>query len=69
MSQELSKAIEEHFKSLSDPLCPTANQRHNFVDILVIGFPIRYCFSGRRLKNCSGHGAENFAILRHIALI
>jgi len=36
MSQELSKAIEEHFKSLSDPRRKTANQRHNFVDILVI---------------------------------
>ena len=36
MSQELSKAIEEHFKSLPDPRRKTANQRHKFVDILVI---------------------------------
>ena len=36
MSQELSKAIEEHFKSLTDPRRKTANQRHKFVDILVI---------------------------------
>lgn len=36
MSQELSKAIEEHFKSLPDPRRKTKNQRHKFLDILVI---------------------------------
>jgi len=36
MSQELSKTIEEHFKYLTDPRRKTANQRHKFVDILVI---------------------------------
>jgi predicted transposase YbfD/YdcC len=36
MSQALSKAIEEHFKFLTDPRRKTKNQRHKFVDILVI---------------------------------
>ncbi len=36
MSQALSKTIEEHFKSLQDPRRRTVNQRHKFVDILVI---------------------------------
>ena len=36
MSQELIIAVEEHFKSLPDPFSPTANQRHKFIDILVI---------------------------------
>lgn len=36
MSQELVVAIEEHFSSLPDPRRETANQRHKFIDILVI---------------------------------
>ena len=36
MSQELIIAVEEHFKSLPDPFSQTANQRHKFIDILVI---------------------------------
>lgn len=36
MSQELIVAIEEHFSSLPDPRRETANQRHKFIDILVI---------------------------------
>jgi hypothetical protein len=36
MSQELIVAIEEHFSSLQDHRCQTANQRHNFIDVLVI---------------------------------
>jgi predicted transposase YbfD/YdcC len=36
MSQELIIAVEEHFKSLPDPRRKTANQRHKFIDILVI---------------------------------
>jgi len=36
MSQDLTKVIEEHFKSLPDPRRKTANQRHKFIDILVV---------------------------------
>jgi len=36
MSQELVVAIEEHFGSLPDPRRKTANQRHKFIDILMI---------------------------------
>jgi hypothetical protein len=36
MSQELTITIEKHFKSLPDPRRKTANQRHQFIDILVI---------------------------------
>jgi len=36
MSQELIIAVEEHFKSLPDPRRKTANQRHKFIDVLVI---------------------------------
>jgi hypothetical protein len=31
MSQKISKAIEEHFKSLPDSRIKTANQRHKLV--------------------------------------
>jgi len=36
MSQDMSLVIEKHFKSLPDPRRKTANQRHKFIDILVI---------------------------------
>jgi len=36
MSQELIVTIEEYFESLPDPRRETANQRHKFIDILVI---------------------------------
>jgi H+/Cl- antiporter ClcA len=36
MSQEFIVAIEEHFSSLPDPRRTTANQRHKFIDVLVI---------------------------------
>ncbi|MDM8562008.1 hypothetical protein QUF54_01490 [Candidatus Marithioploca araucensis] len=36
MSQELSKAIEEHFNTLPVQRRKTANRRHKLVDILVI---------------------------------
>jgi hypothetical protein len=36
MSQELIYTLEEHFSSLQDPRRETANQRHKFIDILVI---------------------------------
>jgi len=35
MSQDISKVIEEHFKSLKDPRRKTANQRHKLIDILI----------------------------------
>ena len=37
MSQELSNAIEEHFNSLPDPRRDPSNQRHKFIDIVVLG--------------------------------
>jgi predicted transposase YbfD/YdcC len=36
MSQDLTRTIEEHFKSLQDPRRVTMNLRHKFIDILVI---------------------------------
>lgn len=37
MSCALSESIEEHFSKLDDPRRETKNQRHEFVDIVVIG--------------------------------
>lgn len=35
-SPDMTRIIEEHFKSLPDPRRQTANQRHKFIDILTI---------------------------------
>jgi predicted transposase YbfD/YdcC len=43
MSQDLTKVIEEHFKSLPDPRRKTINLRHNFIDILVIAICAIIC--------------------------
>lgn len=43
MSQNLTKGIEEHFKFLPDPRKKTANQRHKFLEILIIAI----CVSGK----------------------
>ena len=37
MSGALSESIEQHFSDLMDPRRETKNQRHEFVDIVVIG--------------------------------
>jgi len=43
MSQNLTKVIEEHFESLPDPRRKTANQRHKFIDILIIAICAIIC--------------------------
>ncbi|MCP4651568.1 MAG: ISAs1 family transposase [PVC group bacterium] len=36
MSQDVTRVIEEHFKSLPDPRRETENRRHKFIDIITI---------------------------------
>ena len=43
MSQDLTRVIEEHFKSLPDPRRRTMNLRHNFIDILIIAICAIIC--------------------------
>lgn len=43
MSQDLTRVIEEHFKSLQDPRRVTMNLRHKFIDILVIAICAIIC--------------------------
>lgn len=43
MSQDLTRVIEEHFKSLPDPRRKTMNLRHKFIDILVIAICAIIC--------------------------
>lgn len=43
MSQDLTRVIEEHFKSLPDPRRKNANLRHKFIDILVIAICAIIC--------------------------
>jgi len=43
MSQDLTKVIETHFKSLSDPRRRTMNLRHQFIDILMIAICAIIC--------------------------
>ncbi len=43
MSQDLTRVIEEHFKSLPDPRRKTLNLRHKFIDILVIAICAIIC--------------------------
>jgi hypothetical protein len=43
MSQDLTRAIEEHFKSLPDPRRKTMNLRHKFIDILIIAICAIIC--------------------------
>jgi len=46
MSQDLTRVIEEHFKSLPDPRRKTMNLRHKFIDILVIAICAIICGAG-----------------------
>jgi len=43
MSQDLTRVIEEHFKSLPDPRRRTMNLRHNFIEILNIAICAIIC--------------------------
>jgi len=43
MSQDLTRVIEEHFKSLPDPRRRTMNLRHKFIDILIIAICAIIC--------------------------
>jgi predicted transposase YbfD/YdcC len=43
MSQDLTRVIEEHFKSLPDPRRKTMNLRHKFIDILIIAICAIIC--------------------------
>lgn len=43
MSQDLTRVIEEHFKSLNDPRRRTMNLRHKFIDILIIAICAIIC--------------------------
>jgi len=43
MSQDLTRVIEEHFKSLPDPRRQTMNLRHKFIDILIIAICAIIC--------------------------
>lgn len=43
MSQNLTRVIEEHFKSLPDPRRKTMNLRHKFIDILIIAICAIIC--------------------------
>jgi hypothetical protein len=46
MSQDLTRVIEDHFKSLPDPRRRTMNLRHNFIDILIIAICAIICGAG-----------------------
>jgi len=43
MSQDLTRVIEKHFKSLPDPRRVTMNLRHKLIDILVIAICAIIC--------------------------